>query len=113
MHDVPATGAQPQIDRGRVHHHSVTDGDGADQLCEHVRALRLRPEVDEHPLQIRTRLENFGDHAHPERRHRTRRRRYSEAINRSTRSSRDLNGSLQSTVRCAWSFSFRWTQSTV
>ena len=35
------------------------------------------------------------------------------AIRRSTRSSRDLNGSLHSTVRWAWSFSFRCTQSTV
>ena len=35
------------------------------------------------------------------------------AISCSTRSSTDLNGSLQSTVRCAWSLSFRCTQSTV
>ena len=32
---------------------------------------------------------------------------YSESISFSTRSSRLLNGSLQSTVRCAWSLSFR------
>src|SRR4030088_1407765 len=38
---------------------------------------------------------------------------YREAISFSTRSSRDLKGSLQSTVRWAWSLSFRWTQSTV
>ena len=36
-----------------------------------------------------------------------------EAISRSTRSSTATNGSLQSTVRWAWSFSFRCTQSTV
>lgn len=34
-------------------------------------------------------------------------------ISRSTRSSTDRNGSLHRTVRCAWSFSFRCTQSTV
>ena len=38
---------------------------------------------------------------------------YKLAMRRSTRSSRDLNGSLQSTVRWAWSLSFRCTQSTV
>ena len=38
---------------------------------------------------------------------------YRDAMSRSTRSSFDLNGSLQSTVRWAWSFSFRCTQSTV
>ena len=35
------------------------------------------------------------------------------AMSRSTRSSVLANGSLQRTVRCAWSLSFRWTQSTV
>ena len=35
------------------------------------------------------------------------------SISRSTRSSRLLNGSLHSTVRCAWSLSLRCTQSTV
>jgi hypothetical protein len=35
------------------------------------------------------------------------------AMSFSTRSSTDRNGSLHSTVRWAWSFSFRWTQSTV
>ncbi len=39
--------------------------------------------------------------------------RYSDAMRRSTRSSRALNGSLHSTVRWAWSLSFRCTQSTV
>src|SRR3954471_3674782 len=34
-------------------------------------------------------------------------------MRRWTRSSYALNGSLHSTVRCAWSLSFRWTQSTV
>ena len=37
----------------------------------------------------------------------------SEAMSFSTRSSRDLNGSLHSTVRWAWSLSLRCTQSTV
>ena len=37
----------------------------------------------------------------------------SDAISFSTRSSRRLNGSLHSTVRWAWSLSFRCTQSTV
>ena len=36
-----------------------------------------------------------------------------EAMSFSTRSSRALKGSLHRTVRCAWSLSFRWTQSTV
>jgi len=40
-------------------------------------------------------------------------RSHNEAIRRSTRSSRDLNGSLHKTVRWAWSLSFRCTQSTV
>ncbi len=35
------------------------------------------------------------------------------AISRLTRSSTDRNGSLHSTVRCAWSLSLRCTQSTV
>ncbi len=35
------------------------------------------------------------------------------AMSCSTRSSTERNGSLHSTVRWAWSFSFRWTQSTV
>ena len=39
--------------------------------------------------------------------------RYRLAMSRSTRSSWALNGSLQSTVRWAWSLSFRCTQSTV
>ncbi len=38
---------------------------------------------------------------------------HNDAMSRSTRSSRDLNGSLHNTVRCAWSLSFRCTQSTV
>src|SRR6202042_234708 len=38
---------------------------------------------------------------------------YMPAISFSTRSSTERNGSLQSTVRWAWSFSFRCTQSTV
>ncbi len=40
-------------------------------------------------------------------------RRHNDAISFSTRSSWDLNGSLHRTVRCAWSFSFKCTQSTV
>ena len=39
--------------------------------------------------------------------------RHSDSISFSTRSSRLLNGSLHSTVRCAWSLSLRCTQSTV
>jgi hypothetical protein len=38
---------------------------------------------------------------------------YIEAMSLSTRSSNARNGSLHSTVRCAWSLSLRWTQSTV
>ena len=40
-------------------------------------------------------------------------RAYMCAISCSTRSSAERNGSLHSTVRCAWSFSLRCTQSTV
>src|SRR5665811_594645 len=40
-------------------------------------------------------------------------RRYSPAISFSTLSSTARNGSLHRTVRWVWSFSFRWTQSTV
>ncbi len=40
-------------------------------------------------------------------------RRHMWAISCSTRSSTLRNGSLHSTVRCAWSFSLRCTQSTV
>jgi hypothetical protein len=38
---------------------------------------------------------------------------YMWAMSCSTRSSTERNGSLHSTVRWAWSLSFRWTQSTV
>ena len=38
---------------------------------------------------------------------------YIDSMRRSTRSSTLLKGSLQSTVRCAWSLSLRCTQSTV
>ena len=53
MHDVPAAGAEPELDRGGVHDDAVADGDGPDQLGQHVRALGPGPEVDEHALQTR------------------------------------------------------------
>ena len=62
---------------------------------------RDRLAVDEHPVAVED--DEVSDLAGAHR----------LAISRSTRSSWDLNGSLQRTVRWAWSLSFRCTQSTV
>ena len=76
---------------------------------QHVRPLGALAQIDLDALETLALLEQPDDGPGPERRHGC----YSDAMSRSTRSSRDLNGSLQSTVRCAWSLSFRCTQSTV
>ena len=106
MHDVPAAGAEAEVDRGGVDHHPVAGRHRADERGEDeglAGVVELDP-LEAVPL-AQDRRHGAGDEAH--------RRLYSEAISFSTRSSRDLNGSLHSTVRCAWSFSFRCTQSTV
>ena len=113
MHDVPAAGAEPELDRGGVHHDPVAGRDRPGELREHVRALGPVAEVDLDALQPGALLEDAHDLPGPERRHAAGRPGYRLAMRRSTRSSRALNGSLQSTVRCAWSLSFRCTQSTV
>ena len=115
VHDVPAAGAEPEIDRGRVHDDAVAGVDRPGELREHVRALglgassrastatRCRPgSLLEHRVDA-SRCRNDGIAGIYR----------AIAMRRSTRSSRDLNGSLHSTVRCAWSLSFRCTQSTV
>ena len=118
MHDVPAAGAETELDRGGVHHDRIAERDRSGELRQRVRALGPVTEIDLDALQPGALLEqppttfpvrNDGTL----RRYDGCRRRHRLAIRRSTRSSRDLNGSLQSTVRCAWSLSFRCTQSTV
>ena len=104
VHDVPAAGAEAELDGGGVQHHAVADGDRAHQLGEHVGPAGVG--VD--PLEAVALGQHLRDGGGVERRHR-----YRLAMRRSTRSSDDLNGSLHSTVRCAWSLSFRCTQSTV
>ena len=56
VHDVPATGAEPELDRGRVHDDVVAEVDPSGELCEHVRALATVAEVDLDPLQARRAL---------------------------------------------------------
>ena len=103
--DVPAAGAEPEVDGGGVEHHPVADRDRAGELGQRVGA----PAVGVDPLEAGPLLEERRDDGGPEGGHCS----YKEAMSFSTRSSRDRNGSLQSTVRCAWSLSFRCTQSTV
>ncbi len=101
--DVPPAGAEAELDGRGVEHDAVTDRDRAHQLRERVGA----PEVGVDALQTGPLLEqpvtvavrNVGT--------------YNEAMSFSTRSSRERKGSLQRTVRWAWSLSFRCTQSTV
>ena len=113
VHDVPAAGAEPELDGGGVHHDAVAQLDRSGELRQRVGALGPAAEVDLDALQPAPCLEQLHDLAGPERRHPGRLRAYKLAMRRSTRSSRDLNGSLHRTVRCAWSLSFRCTQSTV
>ena len=72
MHDVPAAGAEPELDRGRVDHHRVTEVDGPGELRECVRPLRAVAEIDPHALQPRTLVEQLDDLPRTERRHRRR-----------------------------------------
>ena len=117
VHDVPSAGAETQFHRSRVDHHLVAGRDGPGELQEGVRAFRTVAEVDFDALEPGPRFEQSHDLPGSKRRHVERLRVRSSAqrlaMRRSTRSSRDLNGSLHNTVRCAWSLSFRWTQSTV
>ena len=93
---------------------AVAERDRPGELRQHVGALGTVAEVDLDALQPGALLEQPHDLAGAERRHAADYGRATEtAMRRSTRSSRDLNGSLHSTVRCAWSLSFRCTQSTV
>jgi hypothetical protein len=59
VHDVPAAGAEPELDRGRVHDHVVVDGDITDELRQRVRAAVV---VKADPLQPGPRRED-RDHA--------------------------------------------------
>src|SRR5581483_3865693 len=103
VHDVPPTGPESEFDSRRVHDDAVPHRDRPNELGQDVR----RPPVDLHPLQPLALGEQSGDRPRLEARH------YRDAMSFSTRSSRALKGSLQSTVRWAWSLSFRRTQSTV
>jgi hypothetical protein len=90
---VPATGTEAEVDRGGVDHHLVAHGHRPRCLGDGVGALAV---VEADAADARPFAED-----------------HSEAMSFSTRSSWALNGSLQSTVRWAWSLSFRCTQSTV
>ena len=57
VHDVPAAGAEPELDRGRVHDDLLADVDPTGELGEHVRALGPVAEVDLDALQARPLLE--------------------------------------------------------
>ena len=72
MHDVPATGAEAQLHRGRVHDDVVTVRDGPGELAQHVGPLRAGPEIDFHPLQPGSLLQEPDDLTRAERRHRVR-----------------------------------------
>ena len=110
MHDVPAAGPETELDRGRVHDDPVADATGPVSCSSTYARSGPVTEIDLDPLQPGPLLEQPE---RPSRSGTTARVLQSEEISRSTRSSRALNGSLQSTVRWAWSLSFRWTQSTV
>ena len=71
VHDVPAAGAEPELDRGRVHDHVVAVRDRPGELGQSTYA-RSGPvaEIDLDPLQPRPLLEQPHDAAGPERRHR-------------------------------------------
>ena len=61
VHDVPAAGAEAQLDRGRVHDHRVADADRPGELGEHVRPLGAVAEVDLDALQARALVEQPDD----------------------------------------------------
>lgn len=69
VHDVPAAGAEAELDGGRVHHHPVADGHRAGQLGEAVSPLGAVTEVDLHPLEARSLFEKAHDDAGAERGH--------------------------------------------
>src|SRR3546814_14585710 len=64
VHDVPAAGAEAELDRRRVDHHRVTDGDGARELGEPVGA----PELGRDPLEAWPPGQQRGARANPEER---------------------------------------------
>ncbi len=72
MHDVPAAGAETELDRGRVHHHVVALAHRAGEVAQHVRTLRTGAEIDLDPLQPGALLEQSHDVAGPKRGHRVR-----------------------------------------
>jgi hypothetical protein len=51
VHDVPATGTEPELDCGRVHHDVVALGDWTGEIAEHVGTLRPAAEVHVYALQ--------------------------------------------------------------
>ena len=61
VHDVPAAGAEPELDRGRVHDDAVAERDRPGELRQHVRALGPVAEVDLDPLQPGPLLEQPDD----------------------------------------------------
>ena len=68
--EVPATGPETEVDRGRVDDHAVADGDGPDEPGEHAGRLGgLAAEVDLDALQAVTGIEDPDDLPRPERRH--------------------------------------------
>ena len=70
VHDVPAAGAEPELDRGGVHHDVVERVDAAGELGQHVRPLGPVAEVDLDSLQPRPLLEEARHRPGAERRHR-------------------------------------------
>ena len=107
MHHVPSAGPQTEVHGRGVEHHPVPHRDGPDELGENIGATV----ADLDPLKPGALAEDGGDRSGAVGGHAG--GGYRLAISFSTRSSRDLKGSLHRTVRCAWSFSLRWTQSTV
>ena len=70
VHEVPPTGPEPEIDRGRVEHDTIPGRDRPDELGDHVRACRFRaPEIHPHLLEPVPLLEDSDDDPRPKRRH--------------------------------------------
>ena len=69
MHDVPAAGAETELDRGRVHDDAVAGRHAPGELGQHVRALRAVTEIHLDALQTRSLFEQPDDLSGAERRH--------------------------------------------
>ena len=69
VHDVPAAGAEPELDRGGVHHDGIAERDRSGELRQHVRVLRAVTEIDLDALQPGALLEQPHDLASSKRRH--------------------------------------------